>query len=249
MQDFFFRDGYVGAFRDNYFIANNSAVRWVIIFFIFHLSLLAVRVFLVRSVVVLFVHLVDGLSLCISLFLPIHNLVLRHVRSPYARCARHCCPLAGHPLAGRPLAPLALPVFSQITLDAVTPTSGLLVHRALISLHPPISWDVPIAAIGDAAPAVNVNALVPPVLEPEEVVNPSREHRPTGANMPTGKQLRRHVLWQHHKTAPLISLPNRSRRNDAIVPVARCGCFSSTGRRRSCRCIAAAILVGAPGSL
>ena len=41
--------------------------------------------------------LVDGLSLCISLFFPIHSLVLWHVRCPSARCARHCCPLVGRP--------------------------------------------------------------------------------------------------------------------------------------------------------
>ncbi len=63
-----------------------------------------------------------------------------------------------------------------IGVVVVAPTSGPLLHRALISLHLPVSRHVPIAAVGDAAPAVDVNALVPPVLEPDEVKNLCREH-------------------------------------------------------------------------
>lgn len=102
----FFRDDYVGALRD-------------------HMLLL------VRPVAFFVCSLVDGVSLCISFFLPIYSIVPWHGRSPSDRCARYCCPTCRPP-------PRALPAFSQITMDSVTPTYGLLVHRALISLHPPI---------------------------------------------------------------------------------------------------------------
>ena len=69
--------------------------------FFFYLSTVW-RVFIVRPVACVFV---DGLSLCITIFLPMYGIVLWCVRGPTA-------PVVASPLQASPLAPPALPSFS-----------------------------------------------------------------------------------------------------------------------------------------
>lgn len=144
LQYLFFRDSYVGTLRCHYFIAHNAVVRLVIFIFIFHLSLLDVY------------FLYDLWPFCLFTWLTVCPFVF-HSFSPFtAVCSGTCgiplpaAPVIAAPLQAAPLvspAPPALPAFSQITVDAATgigvvvvaPTSGPLVHRALISLHLPRS--------------------------------------------------------------------------------------------------------------